>query len=453
MRNTSFLFLLVLPVAIILTPAFSPASIYSWQDASGVTTYSNNPPAHSGDAQVAVHTTEVAPLERLGPASAGTMLANADQPQIPERSTYMATQAEFAVQLVKELGLGQPADASQAADVLTDLRIAPALGEWTFDQPMTPELTIRLRQLTVAAAGRGAITITPEQALLAFDTAAALLNVDIPASDDQYTVSDAPYPIADLPPLVDFTSPPSLYYPYYIWTPIAGGFWWGNAFFPGYYVLNVGLFCDHYSDHYYGNAYYNHYKHDGYHRVSSGSRARFASIDPGHISHHVQGHIQDHALRARPAPDGGRMVSSPGQPRSPFPSTSMRSGGSDRAGLRASRPVAAPDRVSFTRSIRSSRAPLGTPGYRSQAYRSPSYRSPSYRSSSMVSRWTGRGAYPSASTGRAGFSGFAPSRSSFHGGMQTTRGGGASFRGGQTQHSAGGAVRAGSSSPGSSYHR
>jgi Domain of unknown function (DUF4124) len=437
MRNTSFLALFVLPVAIVLTPAFSPASIYSWRDASGVTTYSNVPPAVPVNAQITVRTMETVPTE-----TAGVELVSAVQPQSPERSPYMATQAEFAVQLVKELGLGQPADAGQAADVLTNLRIAPPLGEWIFDQPMTPELTIRLRQLTVAAAGRGEITITPEQALLAFDTAAALLNVDIPASGDQDTISDAPYPIADLPPLIEFSSPPPVFYPYYIWSPIAGGFWWGNAFFTGYYVLNVGLFCNHYPNHYYGHSYYNYY--NGYRRNYPASRARFTAIDPGHISHHVRGHIEDHALRSRPAYDAARTISSPGQKQVTF--ASMRSG---RTGLRASQPASS-TRSSFARPMPA--RPMidrRTPTvYNATATRSP--------------RSMNRIAFPAASNRRINSAGVPPIRSAVRGGMSggtegmRTTGHSPSGRrtlvGGQPHRSSGG-VRAGSTFSGSPFPR
>jgi Domain of unknown function (DUF4124) len=436
-RILSFLVLFALPVAVVLTPASSTASIYSWRDANGVLTYSNDPPAIPGSTQVVVRTAEAVPSEPSGPESSGIELASTAEPQMPERSPYEATEGEFIIQLARELGLGQPADDKDAADALTNLRIAPALGEWRFNQPMTPELTIRLRQLTVAAAERGAISITPEQALLAFDTAAALLNVDIPTAADQETIPDDPYPIADMPPLIGFYPPAPVFSPYYIWTPIAGGFWWGNAFFPGFFVLNVDLFCNHYYDHY----YYNRDNHDDYHREYRNSRVRFASIDPGHISHHVRGHIEDHRLRARPALVAGRTISSPGQPRSPF--TTMRSG---HAGLHASRSVAAPDRVAFTRPMRSSRAPLSSPTYRSPVYRSPSYRPPSYRSSYTASRSTGRAAFISPSIRRVGVAGFAPARPSFRGGMATMRGGGYSlsgrraFTGGELQRSSRGLV-------------
>jgi hypothetical protein len=444
MRNSSFLALFVLPVAIVLTPAFSPASIYSWQDDNGITTYSNVPPAMPVNAEITVRTSETVPTEPSA-GMAGVELVNAVQPPSPERSPYMATQAEFAVQLVKELGLGQPADAGQAADVLTNLRIAPPLGEWIFDQPMTPELTIRLRQLTVAAAGRGEIAITPEQALIAFDTAAALLNVDIPASANQDTISDAPYPIADLPPLVDFYQPAPVFYPYYIWTPVYGGFWWGYSYFPGYWVLNVSLFCNHYPNHYYGHSYYNYYNHDGYHRNYPASRARFTSIDPGHISHHVRGHIEDHVLRSRPAYDSARVISSPGQRQIPY--ASMRSG---RTGLRASLPPAS-TRSSFVRPMSARPMPdRRTP----TVYNAPrSLRSPQSMHGST---------FPAASHHRINSAGVPPVRSTIHGGMgsgavgvRTTGhspGGGRALAGGQTHRSSGG-VRAGSAFHGSSFPR
>jgi Domain of unknown function (DUF4124) len=446
-RNASFLILLILPVAVILTPAFSSASIYSWRDANGVLTYSNAPQAIPSDAQVVVRTAEAIP-----PVSSGIELASTAEPQMPERSPYEATEGEFIIQLARELGLGQPTDDEEAADALTNLRIAPPLGVWRFNQPMTPELTIRLRQLTVAAADRGAISITPEQALLAFDTAAALLNVDIPAVADQATIPDDPYPIADMPPLIGFYQPAPVFSPYYIWTPIAGGFWWGNTFFSGFFVLNVGLFCNHYYDHYYNyyNRYnsYDHYNRDDDPRRYRDSRARFASLDPAHISHHMKGHVENHRLRARPTPNAGRTISSPGQPRSPF--STMQSG---HAGFRALRPVAAPDRVSFTRRMYSSRTPLSSPTHRSPAYRSPSYHPPSYhslssRSSYTVLRSRGRAAYPPASIRRAGGAGFAPARPSFRGGMATTRPAGyplnsrRTFTGGESQRSSGGHVRA-----------
>jgi hypothetical protein len=442
MRRSSFLALLgltVLPAAVVLTPASSTASIYSWRDANGVVTYSNTPPAVTTNAPVAVLVTETAPPEPPGVATAGPMLADAVQPQPPDPSPYVATQGDFVVQLVRELGLGEPADAGEAADVLTNLRIVPPLGIWRFDQPMTPELTIRLRQLSVAAADRGEIDITPEQALLAFDTAAALLHVDIPAPTDQASISDDPYPIADMPPLIDFYQPAPVFYPYYIWTPVYGGFWWGYSYFPGYWVLNVTLFCNHYYDHYYGYNYDGHYS-DGHHRdYAHGYRgwdARFASIDPAHISHRLNGHINEHRLHARP-PAAGRTVSSPGQPRSPFHRTipqtiphtipTMRAG---VAGLRATRPVGT-DRVSYARSPLTHRAaprPLSShsPSFHARSphartYISPFYRSPSFRGPYTSSRSMGRAAFTPPSKSHYGSPGAAPSRPSFHGGMGMTR--------------------------------
>ena len=446
MRRSSFLVVLVstvLPAAVLFTPASSTASIYSWRDANGVVNYSNTPPADSAAVQAAVYMTEAVAPE---PASTGTQLVDAEQPQLPERSPYMATEGEFVVQLVRELGLGEPTGAGEAADVLTNLRIAPPLGVWRFDDPMTPELTIRLRQLSVAAADRGDIDISPEQALLAFDTAAALLHVDIPAPTDQATIPDDPYPIADMPPLIDMYQPDPIFSPYYVWTPVYGGFWWGYGYFPGYWVLNVSLFCNHYYNHYYGHGHHQDYAHG--HR---GWDARFASIDPSHISHHMNGHLDNHRLHARP-PAAGRPAISPGQPRSPFHQTIPRTIPSMRAGLerpRTSHPAAA-DRVSYARSPLIHRGTSPSPSsspYRyarsSQArtYISPFYRSSSFRGPYTASRSMGRAAFTPPSRYRYGGLGSASSRPSFHGGMGMTRsfeqspGNGRSSFGGRTRSS------------------
>ncbi|HUJ79255.1 MAG TPA: DUF4124 domain-containing protein [Nitrospiria bacterium] len=450
----SFLSLLIVLASLTLIPVPTEAAIYSWRDANGVVTYSNSPPALAGTAQVSVRATEAVDPGPFDPVSADTTLVDADQPQPPERAPYVATEGDFILQLVRELGLGDPSDARQAADVLTNLRIAPPLGTWQFDEPMTPELTIRLRQLSVAAADRGDIDISPEQALLAFDTAAALLNVDIPAAADQQSIPDDAYPIADLPPLVDMYQPSPDFSPYYVWTPVYGGFWWGYNFFPGYWVLNVGLFCDHYDNHYYGHGHYGGHDHRSYDHGYRGG-ARFASIDPSHISHHMNGHIQDHQLRGHsPA---GRTVSSPGQPRSPFAAMPSR-----HTGLYSPRPVA-PDRASYARPLSTARTPFRSSSYYSPSLRArsfhgstyvaPSSRASSFRGTYLSPRSTGRSALMSQSMRRFGGSGVASSRPSFHGGMGGTRSsgfssGGGRFSGGRA-HSSGRGV----SSAGSSSHR
>jgi len=98
----------------------------------------------------------------------------------PEEPRGPVTQREFAIRLVQELGLEDDPDAGEAADLLNEARITPRLGQWELDEPMTAELALRLRQLTVAAAEQGRIDLSPEQSALAFDTAMALLGVPMP---------------------------------------------------------------------------------------------------------------------------------------------------------------------------------------------------------------------------------------------------------------------------------
>ena len=196
------------------------------------------------------------------------------------------TEGVFVVQLVKELGLRKGAVPRDAAKILSSVRIAPPLGRWLLDQPMTPELTARLRQLTVASANEGWIDIPENQALLAFDTSAAVLGLNIPTPDlparetqteEESSLSpeetpapeappappDAPfpaeampimpagdtaeiiystYPILAAPPFFTFMAPLPLFYSYYDWFPVSGGFWCSNRFYSGYYVLNGNRF-------------------------------------------------------------------------------------------------------------------------------------------------------------------------------------------------------------------
>ena len=266
-----FLILCSIPISL---PAHSAAQIYSWQDASGVVTFSDDPAHAPSDARVSVFSSGDSEPQ----AAAGTGLTETAAAEIPERPSRIATQGEFALQLVRELGLGNLSDAAEAADMLTSVRIAPQLGRWELDQAMTPELSTRLRTLTVAAAERGWITITSDQALLAFDTAAALLDAPAPAPADPES-PESPYPTLEAPPEVYLYPPPPEFYPYYIWTPVAGGFWWNDFLFPGFFALNVDLF------------FINHHHHP-HPRSFSGGR-RFTPTSFG-IQRHFLSRIADH---------------------------------------------------------------------------------------------------------------------------------------------------------------
>jgi hypothetical protein len=332
-------------------PAHSAGPIYSWQDASGVVTFTDNAANAPSGVQVKILSAEYP--DPQAPAETGLMETSAAE--IPERPSSAPTQGEFSIQLAEELGLGEPSTAREAADILTSVRIAPKVGRWELDRPMTPELTVRLRTLTVASAKRGWITISPEQALLAFDTAAALLDAPIPAAPDQET-SESPYPIVETPPEVYLYPPPPEINPYYIWEPVAGGFWWNDFLFPGFFALNADLF------------FFNHHHHRFF------SRDRLLAVNSFGIQRHFRDRIADHRF-------GGR-VSVPGSGR-------VRSGvRSASVSNRVMNPHVSPRSMMTRPAIRRQSSPFN----------------------SIASRQPARSAFPASSVRRSGSSSFSAPR-------------------------------------------
>lgn len=265
-----FIILFGLSTFLISTPAHS-TTIYTWKDANGVVTYSDDPTPAPMGAQIRVLSDYSAPE-----TVSETGLAETTAAQAAEFPAQVVTQGVFAVQLVKELGLGDAPTEKEAADILTNVRIAPRLGRWELDHPMSPELTIRLRNLAIAASDTGRIGLTSDQVLLAFDTTAALLGVAIPVPSAPEEAPPPPYSLAEVPPVVSLEPPPPDIYPYYVWFPVVGGFWYNNFLFPGFFVLNVdGFFFRHHHFHF----------HD-----------RFHGLEAGQIGRHFRSHIIDHRL-------------------------------------------------------------------------------------------------------------------------------------------------------------
>jgi len=221
--------LMVLLSIVVMEAALS--EIYIWKDSEGITTFSDNPSIAPDPAKVDLwseRTSVGAVSERdlSGVDSEGTL----EEPQ------GNVTQGEFAIQLARELGLGENLGPKEAAQILSDIRIAPILGNWELDKALTPDLTSRLRTLTVAAAQMQWITIKPEQALMAFDTTSALLGVDIPLVEDK-EAPESSQPLVDIPPLVYISPPPPLISSYYSWIPFSSGFLWQGAIIHGIFTL------------------------------------------------------------------------------------------------------------------------------------------------------------------------------------------------------------------------
>lgn len=186
--------LIVLTVILTSTPAQSNR-LYSWKDIDGVLTFSDDPSYAPKGVRVEV----VSDYPDSLPATESNLIETEEAERM-EHSSVRVTQGEFALQLVKELGFSQRSTEKEAANLLTTLRIAPHLGQWELKQSMVPELTLRLRKLTSAASEAERINLTSEQSLLAFDTAAALLNLHIPISSSRRKDLPSSKQITEIPP-------------------------------------------------------------------------------------------------------------------------------------------------------------------------------------------------------------------------------------------------------------
>ncbi|MHB8481450.1 MAG: DUF4124 domain-containing protein [Nitrospiria bacterium] len=328
--------------------AYPMTPVYMWKDSNGVSNFGDDPAGAPAGAKVTV-----LPENSNFQNVSETVLTNMETNGAQDPPPLAVTQGAFAVQLVKELGLRKDASPREAAGILSSVRIAPPLGRWFLSQPMTPELTARLRQLSVAAAKEGWIKIPENQALLAFDTSAAVLGLNIsvseppprespyeeepsvspaaaspvetppiqpnndisPAEEEQsMPAENAPdviysaYPILAAPPLISFITPLPAFYPYYSWYPVSGGFWCNNYFYPGYYVLNTNQF-------FYNNFGYNY------------NDRRFIGLNPGAIGGQVQGRIINSQFQSLPQtrPNLSGLRSMPGRRILNSPSIPLRS--------------------------------------------------------------------------------------------------------------------------------
>ncbi|NOY84628.1 MAG: hypothetical protein GXO96_07380, partial [Nitrospirae bacterium] len=182
-------------------------------------------------------------LGKLPPEIVPTKRVEEDRLQI---SIPVVSQGAFAVQLVRELGLAQNISYEEAAETLSEIRISPTLGDWALDRAMTPTLTTRLRTLSVSATQMGWLLITPEQALLAFDTAAALTGLPIPQITETEN-RDVSNPLISVLPLVYISPPPLQMISSYRWIPVLNGFSFYGTTVHGYYALHrAGLNAHHF---------------------------------------------------------------------------------------------------------------------------------------------------------------------------------------------------------------
>lgn len=234
------------------------SGIYTWKNENGVLVFSDNPNLAPKGIKAKIwrvtssrqNETSIRQPGEAGKQASEIISKNkGEQPRRPQTPMPAVSQGAFAVQLTRELGLGQNLSPEDAAKILLDIRIAPPLGKWLLNSNITPALTTRLRTLTVSATQMGWMSITPEQALLAFDTAAALMGLPIPLSPEPRNgkVSE---PVLKVPPLVYISPPPPLIASSYTWVPVLSGFPFYGVRVHGYYVLHgTHLSAHHFNGH------------------------------------------------------------------------------------------------------------------------------------------------------------------------------------------------------------
>lgn len=311
-------------VALLVTlmAGLADARIYTWKDEKGVTTFTDDATLAPEGVKVKVwsnkfsgQSVSMVRMTKENPdISPGELPSSVKQKQPAEALPSRVTQGEFTVQLARELGLGQSLSPEEAAGILSDIRIAPPLGEWELNAVMDPELTTRLRTLTVSAPQMGWISVTPEQALLAFDAAAALLGLPIPIRTDK-EIEESSQPVVAVPPLVYLSAPPPRIASYYVWVPVSTGFLWYGSTVHGYYALHgVHLNAHHFNGrhfvfkpHFVQRHFVNHLpghqvveQHGIRHRGQPARHFTTTILPPSHPIRHRIG-ISEHDLHSRQA--------------------------------------------------------------------------------------------------------------------------------------------------------
>ena len=168
------LVLLLALLTMTVGPAYS--TIYVWKDANGVNNATDDPRRIPSGVQV-----QTLSYDAVTPAKKETLASvNETETWIPTteaKTSDHVSLGEFAALLTAELGLGDGLSPQAAADVLSGALIAPRLGKWDLNAPMTQGLLDRLGNLTLAAARAGRIPIGLDEARFAFDSATALAGI------------------------------------------------------------------------------------------------------------------------------------------------------------------------------------------------------------------------------------------------------------------------------------
>lgn len=164
----------------------------------------------------------------------------------PPLSQPLVREGTVAVTLVGTLHLGNTTNESEAESLLSAAGVAPHNG-WIADYPITPDIVAELRDAVANAAAAGTVTLSKDEAVVAFDNVMSQYNLTVTADTSGKTTTEqsaATYPDSaaagnyysdEGPPVVTYYAPPVDYASLYTWVPYP--FWWASFWFPGFFVL------------------------------------------------------------------------------------------------------------------------------------------------------------------------------------------------------------------------
>ena len=172
------------------------------------------------------------------------------QSQTPPVSQPLVAEGTFALQLASALKIPNATTEEQAEDLLAKAGIAPKNG-WVADYPVTPQVIGEVRESMLSAIDSGTISMTKDQALIAFRDVTAKDGLPVfpasaenqqnqppPEDTEEYEAPDVTnnYYYEQGPPAVTYYPPPWDYSYLYSWYPYP--FYAYGGYFPGFYVLD-----------------------------------------------------------------------------------------------------------------------------------------------------------------------------------------------------------------------
>ena len=165
--------------------------------------------------------------------------------QAPPVAQSLVREGDFAIKLAAELDLGNPANETEAEDLLAKADISPLNG-WLSDYPMTPEIIGQLRDSIAMSASAGKLPMTAEEATRGLSYLSVQMNLSTPAGPGPGP-GTAPegrsspavvnnYYYNEGPPIITYYPPPPDYVYLYDWVPYPS-FWFG-FWFPGFFICH-----------------------------------------------------------------------------------------------------------------------------------------------------------------------------------------------------------------------